>query len=49
MPLVRYLSTNILVMRAGKVVEAGSCEQICRFPREGYTRALLDATPGLPA
>src|SRR6202789_2474711 len=49
MPLVRYLSTNILVMRDGKVVEAGSCEQIWRFPREGYTRALVDATPGLPA
>src|ERR1700733_4644881 len=49
MPLVRYLSTNILVMRAGKVVEAGSCEQICHSPREGYTKALLDATPELPA
>jgi ABC-type glutathione transport system ATPase component len=49
MPLVRYLSTNIVVMRAGKVVEAGTYEQICRFPREGYTKALLEATPELPA
>ena len=48
MPLVRYLSTNIVVMRAGKVVEAGTCEQICRFPRETYTRSLLEATPELP-
>jgi ABC-type glutathione transport system ATPase component len=48
MPLVRYLSTNIVVMRAGKVVEAGTCEQICRFPREAYTKALLEATPELP-
>jgi peptide/nickel transport system ATP-binding protein len=49
MPLVRYLSTNIVVMRAGSVVEAGTCEQICRFPRETYTRTLLEATPELPA
>jgi ABC-type glutathione transport system ATPase component len=48
LPLVRYLSTHIVVMRAGKVVEAGTCEQICRFPQEIYTRTLLEATPELP-
>ena len=48
MPLVRYLSTNIVVMRAGKVVEMGACDQICRFPGEAYTKALLEATPELP-
>jgi peptide/nickel transport system ATP-binding protein len=48
MPLVRYLSTNIVVMRAGKVVEAGACEQICRSPQADYTKALLEATPELP-
>ena len=48
MPLVRYLSTNIVVMRAGKVVETGTCEQICHFPGEAYTKALLEATPELP-
>jgi peptide/nickel transport system ATP-binding protein len=48
MPLVRYLSTNIVVLRDGKVVEAGTCEQICRFPGEDYTKALLEATPELP-
>jgi ABC-type glutathione transport system ATPase component len=48
MPLVRYLSTNIAVMRAGKLVEMGACEQICRFPAEAYTRTLLEATPELP-
>jgi ABC-type glutathione transport system ATPase component len=48
MPLVRYLSTNIVVLRGGKVVEAGTCEQICRFPGEEYTKALLQATPELP-
>ena len=48
MPLVRYLATNIVVMQAGKVVEAGACEQICKFPAQPYTRALLAATPELP-
>jgi ABC-type glutathione transport system ATPase component len=48
MPLVRYLSTNIVVMRAGRVVEAGTCDQICQFPAESYTKALLEATPELP-
>jgi ABC-type glutathione transport system ATPase component len=48
MPLVRYLSTNIVVMRSGKVVEAGSCDQICHSPGEAYTKALLQATPELP-
>jgi ABC-type glutathione transport system ATPase component len=48
MPLVRYLATSIVVMRAGRVVEAGTCEQICRFPVEPYTKALLEATPELP-
>lgn len=48
MPLVRYLSTEIVVMRNGKVVEAGDCEQICREPSAAYTRTLLEATPELP-
>jgi peptide/nickel transport system ATP-binding protein len=48
MPLVRYLSTNIVVMRAGRVVETGTCEQICGSPGEAYTRTLLQATPELP-
>jgi peptide/nickel transport system ATP-binding protein len=48
MPLVRYLATSIVVMRSGKVVEAGTCEQICQFPGEPYTKALLEATPELP-
>jgi len=48
MPLVRYLATSIVVMRAGKVVESGACDQICQFPGEAYTKALLEATPELP-
>jgi ABC-type glutathione transport system ATPase component len=49
MPLVRYLATNVVVMRSGKVVEMGGWDQICRFPEEAYTQALLKATPELPS
>jgi ABC-type glutathione transport system ATPase component len=49
MPLVRYLSTNIIVMRSGRIVELGTAEQVCHFPKESYTQMLLGATPELPA
>ena len=49
MPLVRYLATDIVVLRGGKIVEAGTCDQICEAPRASYTRSLLSATPELPA
>lgn len=45
MPLVRYLSTNIAVLRQGKLVEFGSREQVCDAPHEEYTRQLVAATP----
>ena len=45
MPLVRYLSTNIAVLRQGKLVEYGSRDQVCESPREDYTRQLVAATP----
>jgi microcin C transport system ATP-binding protein len=43
MPLVRYLSTNIAVMRAGKVVESGGAAALFRNPQTDYTRALFAA------
>jgi len=45
MPLVRYLSTNIAVMRKGRLVEIGECEAICNRPGDEYTRSLVAATP----
>ena len=45
MPVVRYLSTRIAVMRHGKLLEVGSAEQITSDPQNDYTRALLAATP----
>ncbi len=53
MPVVRYLSDRITVMRKGEIVEIGFSEEITSAPRHEYTRTLLAATPeaatrGLP-
>jgi ABC-type oligopeptide transport system ATPase subunit len=45
MPVVRYLSTRIAVMRRGKLLEVGSSEQITQLPQNSYTQSLLAATP----
>jgi microcin C transport system ATP-binding protein len=41
--VVRALSDEILVVRAGRVVERGSTAEIFERPREAYTRALMAA------
>ena len=45
MPIVRYLSTRIAVMRKGEIVELGEAERITSRPAHEYTRTLLAATP----
>jgi ABC-type glutathione transport system ATPase component len=45
MPLVRYLSNHIAVMRKGQLVEIGDCEAICHNPGDKYTKSLISATP----
>jgi len=47
MPVVRYLATRIAVMKAGKIVEVGTSEQVTSHPEHPYTRTLLQATPEL--
>lgn len=44
--LVGYLSTRVLVMRAGRVVEEGLTGDILLRPRHPYTRTLLASQPG---
>ena len=41
--VVRALANDVIVMRDGKIVEAGPAEQVFRHPQEDYTRALLSA------
>ena len=47
--VVRALAHEILVMKDGKMVEAGSTEQIMTRPRHPYTRALMAAAFDLAA
>jgi len=41
--VVRALAHDVLVMRAGRVVEQGSAEEVFDRPRDPYTRALMAA------
>jgi oligopeptide transport system ATP-binding protein len=41
--VVRALSDRILVMKNGRVVEAGAADEILRRPREAYTQELVAA------
>ena len=43
--VVRVLCDHVLVMREGRVVEAGRTEGLFMRPAHAYTRALLDAIP----
>jgi microcin C transport system ATP-binding protein len=41
--VVRALANDIVVMRAGKIVEQGAAAEVFAHPREPYTRALMAA------
>ncbi|HYJ20714.1 MAG TPA: ATP-binding cassette domain-containing protein [Solirubrobacterales bacterium] len=43
--VVRHISDRIAVMHDGKIVEAGSADQVCEHPRDEYTKKLLAAVP----
>ncbi len=47
--VVRALANDIIVMRAGKVVEQGPAEQVIGAPAEDYTKALMAAAFDLKA
>ncbi len=41
--VIRALANEVIVMRAGKVVEAGTADQIFHTPQTDYTKALIAA------
>jgi microcin C transport system ATP-binding protein len=47
--VVRALANEVVVMRAGRIVEQGAAAQVFEHPREPYTRALLAAALDLEA
>lgn len=44
--VVRQIADTVSVLRAGKVVDAGSVEDVFLRPTNDYTRELMDAIPG---
>jgi peptide/nickel transport system ATP-binding protein len=46
--VVRLLCDRVIVMRAGRIVEQGSSEQVLGNPQDDYTRELLTAIPHPP-
>ncbi|MGO0605687.1 dipeptide ABC transporter ATP-binding protein [Brevibacterium linens] len=45
--VVKHLCSDVIVMRAGQIVESGATEDIYLNPQEEYTRSLIAATPSL--
>ena len=45
--VVEYISDRVMVMYLGRVVETGPVEEIYRYPRHPYTRALFASKPTL--
>jgi peptide/nickel transport system ATP-binding protein len=44
--VIRQIADDVLVMRSGRIVEAGPVEDVFTAPRDEYTRRLLEAIPG---
>ncbi len=47
--VIRALANDVIVMRAGKVVEEGTSQELFRNPKTDYTRALMAAAFDLEA
>jgi peptide/nickel transport system ATP-binding protein len=45
--VVEYIADEVAVMRAGRIVEQGSCDAVLGSPQHEYTRTLLAAVPRL--
>jgi peptide/nickel transport system ATP-binding protein len=45
--LIRTIAEEVMVMSAGRIVEAGKVEDVLSSPQEAYTKALLADTPSM--
>ncbi|HWI90098.1 MAG TPA: ABC transporter ATP-binding protein [Flavisolibacter sp.] len=46
--VVRYMCDRIMVMKKGKIIEAGNAEEVYYRPKDAYTRQLIEAIPKIP-
>ncbi len=44
--VVHYICDRMLVMQQGKIVEAGTADQVYHHPQHAYTQKLIEAVPG---
>lgn len=44
--VVHYISDRVMVMQAGRIVEAGEATQVLQQPENDYTKRLIAAMPG---
>lgn len=42
--LIRKIADRVLVMKSGRIIEQGKCEDIFRHPKERYTKSLIYAS-----
>jgi ABC-type oligopeptide transport system ATPase subunit len=45
--LVRHVCNRVAVMQQGRIVETGLAAELFGSPQHPYTRALLEAVPGV--
>ncbi len=43
--VVKFMSDEVAVMQAGKIVETGGAEELYQNPKQAYTRELLETVP----
>ena len=43
--VVQHIADRIIVMNKGRIVEAGTCDEVLKHPQEEYTRYLMASVP----
>lgn len=44
--VVKYMSDRIMVMKDGMLIETGEADDLYQYPKQDYTKGLLNAIPG---